>query len=63
MIYNFFSLYESNSSLIKDMTGTGDEHAILFFIPVFFFHIIFEFVPLYSNADLPVSVICDADLI
>lgn len=30
MIYNFFSLYESNRSLIKDMTGAGDEHAILF---------------------------------
>lgn len=33
------------------------------FIPVFFLYMIYESVSLCSNADLPVSVVCDADLI
>lgn len=41
--------------------GAERKHAILF-IPVFFFHMTYEFTPFYYNAALHVSVICDANL-
>lgn len=50
-----------NHRLEEDMVRDGSQHSI-FSVPVFFFHMIHEYIPFFSNAALWVSVICDADL-